>query len=366
MTLKVKDFQNACKSILEAVDSTIKLEISEKLELVCSNGKLVLNVTNGDYFVSVIIDSEEQDNFRATVDAKKFLTLISKITTDELKLGVEGNALVIKANGTYKLPMSYSDGELIGLKPIIINNVTSEFDVDSDILLSIFNYNSKMMDTKGTSLDTKKKMCYIDEQGAITFNIGACVNSFTLEQPIKVLITSKVMKLFKLFKNNDKVTFKLGYDEINGEVVAKASFESKNICLTSVLSGDDLKVGVPVKAIRGLVNNSYAHSINIDRVKLLEAIDRLSLLVDDGIECRFDFDTDYVKMSDRQGNNSETIKYENSTIDTPYTAMLDLGILRATLEGCVEQYLTMYFGDGRAVVVSRGNVKNVIPEGSNK
>ena len=222
------------------------------------------------------------------------------------------------------------------------------------------------MDNKGSSLDPKRKMCYIDEQGAITFNVGACVNSFKLDQPIKFLISSKIMKLFKLFKDNDKVKFKLGYDNVNGEVVAKASFENKSICLTTVLSSDNLKVGVPVQAIRGLVNNSYAYSINIDRVKLLEAIDRLSLLVDDGIECQFDFDEEFVKMSDKQGNNSEIIKYENSKIDATYSARLDLGILKATLEGCVEQYLTMYFGDGRAVVVSRGNVKNVIPEASKK
>jgi len=362
MILKAKDFKNACKSILDALDTTLKIEISEKLELLCGDNKLVLNVTNGDYFVSVILDVEDDEEFKATIDAKKFLSLISKITTNELELGVEGNALIVKANGTYKLPMSCSDGKLIGLKPIVINNITSEFNIDSDILLSIFNYNSKMMDTKGASLDSKKRMCYIDEQGAITFNVGACVNNFTLEQPVKILITNKVVKLFKLFKDNSSVQFSIGFDEVNGEVKSKVKFDSGNICITSILPSDNLKAGIPVKAIRNLVENIYAYSINMDRVELSQAIDRLLLLAEDKKDYKFNFECDKLIISDLDSNSSEVISYTNTSIDTPYAATLDLEVLKATLDGCQEQYLTMYFGDGRAVIVSRGNVKNIIPE----
>ena len=42
--------------------------------------------------------------------------------------------------------------------------------------------------------------------------------------------------------------------------------------------------------------------------------------------------------------------------------MFDLVELKATLETCSEQYLTFSFGDSSAAVLSRGNVKNVIPE----
>ena len=42
--------------------------------------------------------------------------------------------------------------------------------------------------------------------------------------------------------------------------------------------------------------------------------------------------------------------------------MVDFNDLKKTLETCTEQYLTIHFGNQQAIVISRGNVKNVIPE----
>ena len=56
--------------------------------------------------------------------------------------------------------------------------------------------------------------------------------------------------------------------------------------------------------------------------------------------------------------------YTNTTceMENNYSALLDLNDLKQTLETCTEQYVTIHFGDSQAVVLSRGNVKNVIPE----
>ena len=40
----------------------------------------------------------------------------------------------------------------------------------------------------------------------------------------------------------------------------------------------------------------------------------------------------------------------------------DLMDIKNTLETCNEQYLTINFGDSVAIVISRANIKNVIPE----
>ena len=60
----------------------------------------------------------------------------------------------------------------------------------------------------------------------------------------------------------------------------------------------------------------------------------------------------------------ETIYYDNdvTSLDEPYTGIFNLTDLRTTLETCNEPYLCMSFGDGAAMVISRGSVKNVVPE----
>ena len=73
MILKVEEFQNVCKKILEAVDSSS--EIADMLELKLKNKVLSLSVTNREYFVKINLDVDSTDEFIAIVNAKLFLSL---------------------------------------------------------------------------------------------------------------------------------------------------------------------------------------------------------------------------------------------------------------------------------------------------
>lgn len=365
MILKVKEFQNACKSILEAVDTSAASIVNETLELRAENNKLNLCVTNKEYFVNVTMNIDSSETFVATVDAKLFLSLIAKLTTADLDLSIKDNTLVVKGNGSYKLPMIYEDGALLELKPITIDNPTVSFVINSDNLLSVLNFNTKEM-SKGVISRPVQKMYYLDNEGCITFTQGACVNSFTLAEPVKVLLTQKVVKLFKLFNKSSDVQFTLGYDEVGGMLQTKASFKNDSIEITAILPSDpNMLTSVPVKAIRARANNMYKYTININRELLAEAIDRLLLFTNAKVaktSSRFEFGVDSLTIYAPDGENKETIDYTNTAIDSPYSALLDLSNLKLTLDGCSEQYLTIHFGDDRAVVVARGTIKNVIPQ----
>ena len=41
-----------------------------------------------------------------------------------------------------------------------------------------------------------QRLYYMDERGAVTFTSGACINNFTLEKPVKILLNNKLVKLF--------------------------------------------------------------------------------------------------------------------------------------------------------------------------
>ena len=78
----------------------------------------------------------------------------------------------------------------------------------------------------------------------------------------------------------------------------------------------------------------------------------------------FVFGPDNVTVSDIKGENKEVLKYLNkeSGIVEEYKANLDVMDLKLTLDTCVEPSLTLSFGDGNAFILSRGSIKNVIPE----
>ena len=213
-------------------------------------------------------------------------------------------------------------------------------------------------------------MYYVDEKGAITFTTGACINNFTLEKPVKLLLTNKIVKLFKLFKGNN-VHFTLGYDSISKDIIqTKVKFESDSVAITAILSCDDSMINsVPVTAIRNRADfSNYKYSVTFNKELITETINRLLLFTFNSkflnASGKFEFNTDSVTITDVSGENGESISYNNDTSNVlePYTAILDLNDLKMVLDTCTEQYVTFMFGDEQAVIICRGNIVNVVPE----
>ncbi len=368
MIINTQKLQEISNKILQAVDTDATTSVSsngDKLELVVENNQLRLNVTNKEYYARVVIDDVANEDLRAVVDARLFLNLISKLSTENIELTTGNSTLKIKSGGSnYKLP--FSDVEK--LDEINIINVTSSFNISSDILLSILNYNSKEIKS-GTTLPIQK-LFYVDEQGCLTFTTGACVNNFTLDQPIKLLLNQKLVKLFKLFKNG-AVKFTLGYDEVSGGVIqTKVKFENDEISITAITSTDNsLLDKFPVDKIRALANSTLSYQAQLNKNELSNAITRL-LLVNasrggfNKIFGTIKFNKDSVVVYDSKEENNEVISCKTNVVDT-YSSIIDIENLKSILDSCVEDDILFNFGNKSCIILSRGNVKNVLPEAHN-
>lgn len=372
MILKTKKLQEVCSKILPAVESSELSSILDTLQLKTVDKVLCLSVTNKEYFVEVKLDITDEVDFHATVSANLFLKLVSQLTAEDIELTVSDNVLNVKANGSYKIPLIFEGDNLMELPVIGISNVVKEFDIPSGILNSILNYNTKELD-KGTISRPIQKFFYVDEKGAITFTTGACVNSFELAEPVKILLNKRLVKLFKLFQDCS-VHFKLAYDAVEGSsdiIQTKVQFAASDIVITSILSCDDSMLSqIPVNAIRGRADNIYPYSVVLSKNDLMATLGRLMLFTSSSSEIDlkqnilFVFGPDNVTVSDIRGENKEVLKYLNkeSGIVEEYKANLDVMDLKLTLDTCVEPSLTLSFGDGNAFILSRGSIKNVIPE----
>ena len=369
LILKRELFQKYCTDILSAVDSNELSILTETLELKTLNNTLVMSVTNREYYAKVIIPIENVLELQATVNANLFLRLIAQISTPEIELSVTDNFLVVKGNGLYKLPLIFDGDSLLELPEININNVTATFELDSEILLSILNYNSKQLSI-GTISKPVQKLYYVDGKGAVTFTSGACVNSFELPENIRILLNGRLVKLFKLFKGKG-VKFTLGYDNLTDDIIqTKVRFESSDISITAILSCDDTMLNsVPVEAIRGRASAYYPYTVNLSKDALLKTISRLMLFSGSASKelvsySTFEFEKDKVTIYDSKKENKETLNYnnENSNIEETYKTIVDLAELKGVLESCSEQYVNINFGDTEALILTRGHVVNIIPE----
>ena len=209
-------------------------------------------------------------------------------------------------------------------------------------------------------------MYYVDRKGCITFTTGACVTNFDLGGDVTMLLSPKVVKLFKLF-TDDTVSFKLGQDSNDGVSQTKVSFSTDSVNINAILMSDENMVNsVPKDAIRNMATNTYDNSIVVNRQVLLNSVNRLLLFVGTSTitrpYCKFKFDgSNTMTVYDKDEINNEKISIENDV--TPnYEMIIDLTDIKLVLEASRDEFITMNFGNQQSMVIQRPGVYNVIPE----
>lgn len=370
MIISTKQLKDTCSKVLTAVESNSLSTITETLELLAKNGYLNINITNKEYYVRIKLPMEEQAEFHATVNAVLFLKLIFQTTKETVELNIKDNTLEVIGNGNYTLPLIYENDKLLELPEININNVTNQFTMSTGILKSILVYNSKEL-TMGVATRPVQKLYYIDSKGCLTFTTGACVNSFTLPEDIKILVNNRIVKLFSLF-DTDEVNFTLGQDSLSdGSVQTKICISNDCISLTAILSNDEsLLSSVPVEAIRGRSNDDYPYSISISKNELLQTLNRMLLFFTSSSSnicySKFVFGKEQVVIKDTDRNNEEIIKYSNTVLDelddSTYECLLDLNDIKNVISNFNDSFININFGNEQAIVVCSGSIRNVVPE----
>ena len=361
MMIDTQVLQEKCKKILDAIGAK-KGIIVDTLELEVANGALYMNVTDKEYFVSVKLPLESVEEFHAVVNASLFLSLITKITTKTTTMKTTENALQIKGNGNYKLPLIFDGSSLVELPRITLDNITSEFNIKNSILQSILKYNDKILYTGGCNFP----IFYVDNSGAVTVSHSACLNTFELEQPVSLVLSEKLVKLFKLFKA-DTIQFKMALDaRADGATQQKVVFFDGDVMLTAILNTDDRLIkSFPITAIRNRAEKSAPYSVVIDKEVLIDAIERLALFKDSIDHSVFmKFTLSGVTLTDSHKVSEEEVGFVNNCPTVPedgYLAKFNVDDILLILDTLEDKYLNISFGD-KALTVIRENIKYMLPE----
>ena len=374
MILKTKLFQEAANKILVAVGLD---KANANLELAAQDTNLFLRVTNREQYVAVRFDLETPTEFRAVVDANLFLNLISGINTEEFELTINDTNVAVKAGkSSYKLAMIYENDQLMKLPVIKLSpdQTTVNMTISNDILMSILNVNSREIE-KAKKLDVNELQRYyfIDETGCFTFTTGACVNAFTLEKPIKLLLNNKTVKLFKLF--NTDVWMSYGH-EINsdGSLQPIATFQTEDVYIATRLLNDEAyvqRIKGPCDAMKSLIKETYDHNLVLSATDFSAAIGRLLMFYKNSsakadlnfVPATVSFSDTELTISDISGNNVEVITIENgSTTPGGYSMGVNLIDLKFVLDSCKNEHITMNCGNKKSIIICRANISNVIAE----
>lgn len=374
MTIITKDFKEVANKILVAVGLD---ENAANLELITQDNSLYLNVTNREFYVSVRFPISEPTTFHAVVDASLFLNLIAGITTETFNLELVGNSVQVTAGKSkYKLAMIYENANLMHLPTIVINNKTIEMNIFQEVLSSILNVNSKeLQKLKGVStVNELQRLYFIDETGCFTFTTGACLNAFSLEKPVKLLLTDRVVKLFKLFKTD--VKFSLGVEPSpTGALMTKVLFETDDTYLAALINCDDRlisQVQVPCEATKRFIAEAYDQRLVLSVNELAGAINRLQMFTKNNkavtiksssyMPIKGSIQGSELLFCDQSGNQ-EAVTIENGSFSAGiYDFGVNLFDLKLVLDSCKNEHITFNCGNHRSIIMTRGAIHNLIPE----
>jgi len=374
MIIQTKEFKDVANTILAAISSDKNVA---NVEIIAKDKAISLNATNKEWFVSVKYNLTEDINFRAVVNANTFLGLVTGITADAFEVEASEQDLTIKVGkSSYKIPLIYDNDKLMTLPVIKLVNDTVNMNISNDILMSILNVNSKeIQKTKGidpAKIDELQKLYYLDENGCFTFTTGACVNSFKLEKPIKLLLSDRIVRLFKLFKTD--VNFMYGTDALsNGFLQSKAVFYNDTTYLAAIVNSDDVmlrKIQGPINLIKQFMADSYQNRVIVSATELSNAINRIITF---NKNCNKELNTfelkgictfsgDDMVITDENGNVEYVKTNTGSIIDGSYAMKLNLADLKFILDSCKNEAITLNCGNHRSVMLVRGDITNVIPE----
>lgn len=368
MIIRIEDLKNISSTVLSSISSNSLMTASNILEVASRDKNLILKISTGESLIEIIVPQDEVCDLNATVDAEMFFKLIEKTTSSTIELSVDNNCLKVRSNGVYKFPIIYNRDQMIHCTDIEIPTVTASSTLNTDILYSIYRYNSREVG-KTNVVNPIQKLYYVDQEGCITFTQGACINNFHLDSPLQVLLSEKIVKLFKLFEPNTSVTLEIGPYPISEEIIqTRMRLKSDSIIITAILfSNEQMINSIPIDVIREMAQDEYPYNIVVNKANLLNALNRLILFSEHtalntfGI---FTFQGNKLKIEDINKVNYEDLIIDSSNIaDTSiYKTTFDLVEWKNKLSSCISNHVTVKIGNNKAGLLLEKNIIYIIPE----
>lgn len=365
MKVNTQIFKKACQDISLAVDKKGFSIYSGALSINADSDELIyLSTTDREIYMSLGIPAVGAANFKATIQTDKFFQLISKLTTEEIELEVDNLNLKIKANGEYKVPLLYTqEGTLLELPEITLNNITQTAILKSQALKNILLNNSREVLVDKVAAGQPQSYYYLDNNCAITYNTGVCYYKLLNESAFRILLSQKVVNLFKIFSQDDEdveLNISIECDENNTEII-KGNFIFKNAVKIAFYAPNSSIINkIPLDRINNMISLDYQATMKVNKQTLLGAIDR-SMIFAESDFCYGILDFNQVlTLQSYDATSREIITPEELDNQITYSLAINLKRLRAAIVNSSDD-LYISYGDSRTLKIKSGDVVDIIP-----
>lgn len=353
VTIKTPELQDVISKAFKVCSMIEVLPVTTFLQLVCKDGLLTVTSTDGVNILKLTKGNIEGE-LNIVVDAKLFSALVAKITTPITQLVVEGNNLVVNANGKYNINIiTEEDGSVVNLPTFEFNEHVASNHVSSNDLKTILTMN------KSCKADMKEMPSlynyYMDSERVVTTDFYKVCNN-----PVKVFnnpvcLTPELAELIPLVADENGVDAKE-----NDNTVLFISKQGK--LFGKKATQEDLD-GYPITDLMKTFNEQYNYKCVINKTILMNALDRICLFTEgfENNKITLYFESEALTLKTSSTNTHEVIKYlEPSNTTEAFSIAVDGTFLKNQLASLTKEDLVIKFGNESGILLVNDKVIQIL------
>ena len=332
--IKTDILRDALSKAIKACSFSKMLPLTELMEIKVESNELSVRSTDG--VTNLIVknqiegNSNGDNNMRVVVEARIITDLVNKITTENVELSSDKNALTIVGNGVYQIKVRVDEsGEIISY-PVL--NV--------DMSKAVNEINLKLLATKIEKCKSAVPENFIDPE----------FNYFYLKENV---VTSDTMKI-AIVENNEElkntemylkpafatILSSMDYDKAKFYVEGNTLvIVNDNITLVTQSNEKDIenlnKFRKSLESINMLVDSNMKYKATINKGQILSLLDRLSLFITEYEEFSviITFLPDKMILNSTNNDGKEEILFSNAETEglVEFTKRLDVNDLKMQL-----------------------------------
>lgn len=316
------------------------------------NGVLSMTTTDATNYLRIQEDFKTPGNdFYFVIPVDSFHKLISKTSSEYVELTPTNGTLEIIGNGKYVMELPLDEEG----KPVRLAGIP-EFNESVPIgKVKLSTFKLILSVNRAALAETMEVPCYTgyyfgNDAVVTTDSFKICYTGTKIfEQPI--LLPAELISLFSVMLEED-ITVKID----NGKVLF-----STHDCQIFGQALDGIE-NFQVDAISQMVNEDFPSMCTIPKTTFVGVLDRIGLFVTqyDRNALKMLFTPDGLMVNTQQGTGQEIIQYAGSKNFQPFTASIDIQMLRTQVAAQSNDTLELWYGSDTAIKMKSGIVTQIV------
>ncbi len=343
-TMNTAKMNSILGRLSKGVGSSKILPITEYLKLELVDGDLHMTATDSANFIQHIEPNVAGEEGLAIVKADKFIKLISKTTKSQIDVELKDTHLEVKGNGTYKVelfdtteyPTYEFDENVKGVnvktallkKAFAVNKAAIAVEMLMPCLTG-YNLGSDVVTTDGVKM---------------------CVNDTSILGETRALIPQKLADLLSVLTSEDVTIQKDGN---------KLLFTTDS----TTIFGTELEGLADYPDVSAVTQLEFSSRVVVKRQLLLDALDRLSLFVDNttNFGVKFFFGKDGLFIEDLKEKSGERVAYiEQKQAEEDVELLFNIDYLTDLLSALSKDDAALFYANDMPLKIKEENVTLVL------